>query len=252
MLHSSLSNSVRFKLDYQGFHKERTLFTRRLMNLFTTGRSYIDHTAHYMSQLFEDKAKAIVDIRAIESLKIKKSFGYRVIEKLRNYVQHRGLPIHAISFNFNRIDTDNSFKLLFTITPNLTPRYIEEDERFNREVLSEMKGKGKDIDIRPLVREYIEVLGNIHADLRKTLHIYISQWEETILSAIDHFQKEHTGEGPIALYLITEDDGTLVDSTALIKEVIESRKNLENKNQNLINLTKRYVTSEIIEQKKKD
>jgi hypothetical protein len=169
------------------------------------------------------------------------------MEKLRNYVQHRGLPIHMISFDFKRIDADSSFKLLYTITPNLTPKQIEKDKRFNREVLFEMKEKGGDIDIRPLVREYVEVLADIHTELRKVLQGFLPKWEEIILNVIERFKKEFQGVTPLGLELIAEDNGEISDSAAIFTELIESRKYLEKKNQNLINLTKRYVTSEIIE-----
>ena len=73
-------------------YKMRGVIGRRLMNFMSSARSYLDYMPKFLEKIFgEDcaEAKAFSDAtnKAYDG-----RFGYRVLEALRNYSQHRGYP----------------------------------------------------------------------------------------------------------------------------------------------------------------
>jgi len=68
---------------------------RRLANLLSTTRLYLDHLRHDAGPLFDAAGSDAKALSAITSEEYDGRLGYRVMEALRNYVQHRGLPLHS-------------------------------------------------------------------------------------------------------------------------------------------------------------
>src|SRR5689334_16646405 len=86
---------------YRGIHSEHDLhddklaFARRILNLLSAGRLYIDQVKHHMTKLFPDNQETQAEVVEHFSDQYKSSLGYRVMEALRNYSQHRGMPVHG-------------------------------------------------------------------------------------------------------------------------------------------------------------
>jgi hypothetical protein len=83
------------------------LFNRRIINLLTTCRLYLDHVEHHLNVFAGLKSELNSIFTTSRRQFYDSSFAYRLLEALRNYVQHRGLPIKGISRNFTLIDSDN-------------------------------------------------------------------------------------------------------------------------------------------------
>ena len=98
-----------------------------------------------------------------------KRLGFRFLEALRNHVQHRGFPIHQIYYSYQNVGTPDNLKLLHTVVPNTKLSVLEEDKKFKKEILNEMKANQDNdaIDIRPLIREYVEGIGKVHGRIRE-------------------------------------------------------------------------------------
>jgi len=171
------------------------------------------------------------------------------MEAVRNHVQHHGWPIHSVEYHSQRMGEIDKPKFLFAITPFIKTKYLEEDKEFKTTTLNELKSieKQKGIDLRPIIREYIEALADIQTEVRASIQEHIRESEKLFTDAIRRFQKKYPGVNPYGLELITENNGEIITAVFILKEFVESLKTLEKKNKNLVNLSKRYVTNEIIE-----
>jgi hypothetical protein len=90
------------------FYRNRSWFSmiadmqtinRRLVNLLSTARLYIDQAKHDISQL--SGAERLARLKQQLSAQYDAVLGYRVMEALRNHTQHYGLPIESIRYPHN-------------------------------------------------------------------------------------------------------------------------------------------------------
>jgi hypothetical protein len=188
------------------------------MNLLTTGQSYVNQEKIYTSIILSDNPKEKYKLRKQKEKQKKGHFGYHAMEAIRNHVQHYGWPVHMLSHN---LDLD-------TIAPKLVIGFVEKDKGISSEILLKLKQTGENIDIRPLIVEYMDVISNVHSEIRIMLRPFINEWEQIINNTFDRFEKQFPNIVP-GLTLISQDEH--VESTIIIKETIEERKILEEKNQ---------------------
>ncbi len=249
LLQSTNHYLIRFIDDHETFQSERRLFNRKLINLLTTSRAYLDQTSHQLSNNFGESSAQYTGFNEKRELEYAAHLGYRVMEAVRNHVQHYGWPIHSVEYHSQLMGEIAKPKFLFAITPFMKTKYLEEDKEFKSTVLSELKSveKQKGIDLRPIIRDYIEALADIHTKVRALIQEHIKESEELFIVAIRRFQKKYPGVDPYGLELIVENNGEIITAVFILKEFVESLKTLEKKNKNLVNLSKRYVTNEIIE-----
>src|SRR3546814_9673570 len=93
---SDLMHSMVLKHEsYHEFQQIRLGFSRRLSSLLQSCRSYLDHTPHHLNKL---ESHAFADpFKKLTNTAYDGHFGCRFMEALRNYAQHRGLPLHGAS-----------------------------------------------------------------------------------------------------------------------------------------------------------
>jgi hypothetical protein len=241
--------------DYFSMSKERNTVSRRIVNLLSACRMYLDQSVHHLNNIYGENSDKSKLLRKEITSQYDDNFGYRAMEALRNYTQHRGFPIHSMKFSGQWLDIDNKEKsrLLHTVIPTIKVSELAEDGKFKKSVLNEMRSIDSEdrIDIRPLVRDYIEGIGKIHEKVRDAIRPDIEQWEGVVNDVIKKYQSEFGADTSLAGLAIVaqDDDGHWVEKRTIFKEFIEKRKALESKNRVFVNLHKRYASNEI---RKKD
>jgi hypothetical protein len=96
--------------NYSWFRREQNLISRRVINLLTACRMYLDQSEHHLHNIYNGDSPKLTDLEVEKSFQYDGHLGYRVMEALRNYVQHRGSPIQTIIFDARVIDRDSRFK----------------------------------------------------------------------------------------------------------------------------------------------
>lgn len=252
LLESTVHDMILQDQDYQWFNLERGLFNRRLANLLSAGRTYIDHMKQHIDRIFPSGSIDTFDINAELSKQYDARFGYRCMEALRNYVQHFGFPVHKISFQHSRVERQKKNLFLFAITPYLRPNDLRVDDGFKKQILKEMEAMGNEIDLKFLVRDYMEGLSIVHSEVRKHIHQKCTEWESIFSEAIERYKSNNPEEDKVTglSAVICTEDGLYKDDIALFLDFIDLRKYFEKKNNTLTNLTLRFATNEIIEKNK--
>jgi len=236
--------------DPMSMSRERNLIGRRIVNLLTAGRMYIDQSVQHVERMYGANSSTLSVIKKEFNLQYDKSLGYRAMEALRNYVQHRGVPIQGIKFSYKVVDPETESQLLYRAIPLIGVLELAEDQAFKRAVLDELKNIQHDgrVDARPLIREYIESIRSIHEKIRQLVGPDLVRWERVLDETIEKFQAKFGKETSLAGLIIAseENDGRQLETTTISKVSIERRQVLEKKNGLRINLHKSYVSNEII------
>lgn len=247
LLESTARHTVLRHQGDQWFQIQRNLLNRRLVNLLSACRSYIDHSKHHARALFTGDQQAVERISKEFSDNYDRCLGYRVMEALCNYVQHHGSPVHAVEYGATLMEGSNSDGVRCGLMPYAKTAYLREDRKFKKSVLRELEALGDRIDLKPLVRDYVAVLGRVHELIREMLHCKLESWEEVILGAISRIESAFPNQDSANdLAIIAKEDKKTTQVSSISRTFIDYRRYLQEKNHRLMNLGKRYITSEVL------
>jgi hypothetical protein len=94
VLDTTVVTMVREPLDYPDVFEVQQRLNICLANLLTAARLYVDSLNHNVRECVPNVPDAEGTVRKFFSKEYDENKEYRFMEALRNYVQHRGLPIH--------------------------------------------------------------------------------------------------------------------------------------------------------------
>ncbi len=176
---------------WQPWDEQIPLMNRRLGNLLTVARMYIDHIKHDLSRLYGKAAQITVAVTEEFRLQYDDLLGYRVMEAMRNLLQHGFLPISGFRCPNEWEDRDGKDRQARHV------RYIVQVEieslrenGFKSSVLQELEQKhAESQDIAPFIREYIEGLSRVHQTMRAATADDIKVWSSTISAIMQRYQQ---------------------------------------------------------------
>jgi len=248
LLASTADHMILSGQDYRWFHVNRGLLDRRIMNLLSTGRTYVDAVPHHVNLILGRDSEAAKGVPKIINKIYDARLGYRAIYALRNFIQHRGLPVHGSAYGDFWVEgEEDGRRRVSTIDPYIRPDELRTDGDFKAAVLKELEPMGKKIGLKSLIRDYMEGLRDIHSEIQAHVRAKIVEWEAVQDSAISRFQAEFPDEDSIiGLSAVVRDpDGCCNGDLPLFKDSVDYRKYLEAKNSGLQRLAVRYVSGEV-------
>jgi hypothetical protein len=146
---------------------DSALYNRRLLNLLSAARTYVDQVPHHLGEFVTDGPELA---GRVFSSAYDTHIGYRAMSALRNYVQHRGMPVRANGYQ-HVMYKDEYGKQHFAHTAllALVPAELSADGKFKGAVLDELRGLGERIDLMWLARDYLDALSEAHAAIRAAM-----------------------------------------------------------------------------------
>jgi len=232
-------------LDNQRANTDRALFNRRLVNLISGAGTYANQVRdRHVPRVLPEAGVAA--IKAAFSKEYDDRVGYRAMVALRNHAHHFDAPVHLVTYPSRRVERQSGDVVAFTVNPCLQPEDLRRNPKFKRSVLRELEALGQSIDLKPLIRQYVEGLWVVHAQIRELVAPRILEWEAILKLAKSTFLAGGNDERSaffLAAATLTEDD-TCGTSVSLPTQFNEYRRFLESKNARLNNLAVRYVTNE--------
>lgn len=205
------------------FMIERLSLDRRIANLLTSCRLYLDQSDHAISRLFGKSSEELTEIKRFKNDLYDNHWGYRFMEFLRNHVQHAALPIHTLNYDQKGVDGD-SLASKFIVTPCSSVAQLQESGSIKSAILKELNGKalkGK-IDLRPVTREYVTCFLKLHKKIRETIKTKLEKERALYVASIGEFSKATTGESVRFPSLLKKDsNGDVVDRVQLVGEFLE-------------------------------
>lgn len=246
LLELTLHQMVYRNLDWSSFQTDLQLVNRRLANLLSAARLYLDQASHDLGGLQGPESDIGAALDEERSRQYEGKIGFRAMEAARNYAQHRSLPVHQLSYP-KRVEEPGvpSSKISFGAVPSLDTAQLEVDGGFKASVLAELKERGQHVPITPLVREYVEGLGEVQERLRTISDPHVDVWEDT-LRRVKERAREAFPDHLIGLAVVAEqEEGIWPEIDHIFSDPWDRRKELRRKNALLKNLADRYVTSKV-------
>jgi hypothetical protein len=165
-------------LEWSHFADVIHTFNRRLNNLLSSCRLYLDHTAGALSAIYGSDSEPLSCYKKSRNEEYDSGFAYRVMEAIRNYAQHRNLPVAHVSVENGEFPGHRTTLNHHLIVPSLDIEELRRDHAFKRSVLQELDSFGKRyMDVRMWVRQYLEALGRIHAEVEHSISADLVAWD---------------------------------------------------------------------------
>tara|TARA_R110000787_G_scaffold181039_1_gene293187 strand:+ start:443 stop:1360 length:918 start_codon:yes stop_codon:yes gene_type:complete len=236
---ASISEMVRNHTEYKDFFDVRLALNIRLVNLLTSVRLYTDQLSSHICSCSPHEENAKTEIKGIFSTEYDSSFDYRFMEALRNYVQHSGIPVHRISTDAKWTELEDGL-LEYSLFFGTQRKELLLDGDFKKRVLNEMPDE---VDLRSATRSYIEAISRIHKQAREKIKEIVDTSRLYLDRAIRDYMVICENE-PIGLYAYEYQDTEKIDEVLILTKWDDVRRELIKRNGELVNLRKRYVSSQ--------
>lgn len=192
------------------------LVNRRLLNVFSAARMYLDHVPHDLSAMSLERAT----FKSATGAQYDAHLGYRVMEALRNYAQHRGVAANSLSYAWSRNDGTGR---THTIEFSLKMADLQADGEFKKKVLDELVAlKSPEVSLKAPLREYMASLNAIHRSVRQTTGQVVDQWNSMLNVALDEcrarFGTDAVGLAAARIRLENGEPRGLLDSIYLLED----------------------------------
>jgi hypothetical protein len=215
---SSVEEMVGFDYGYDYFFATRQELNRRLVNLLTATRLYLDQLERHVRRLVPDGEgdDAWLSIKKCVSAAYDEHFEYRFMEELRNRTQHRGVPVDAVSLGGGR---DKDGHLAFKADLFSSKEQIALDRKFKKSVVAEMPDK---VDLKLAVRTYVSALSVVHGEVRKRITASVESARSLMASTIDSYPPVE-GTKPVGLQALRLHGEHVADSFPLMLDWDDTR-----------------------------
>ncbi|MFM8550879.1 MAG: hypothetical protein ACKOCD_00950 [Nitrospiraceae bacterium] len=242
ILNLTLGNVLFRDMSCQWFRGNSQVLTRRLANLLSAAKLYVDQVKHDLATAYGSESSMVQKIQEKFSAEYDGRIGYRAMDAIRNYIQHRSLPIHSVTYGRSRDESQGQVRLKFSVTPSIDIARLRGDEKFKSSVLSELEKTGLSVPITPLVREYVEGLAVAHESLRDMTTKDAKEWEALLADMQRRGYGQFGNEQWAVELVVVGADGKVTESHSVFEELASYRQMLVDKNANLKGLAARYVS----------
>jgi hypothetical protein len=217
----------------------RLALNLRLMSLLTAVTLYRDRFPHYIKECIPHFMDADQRAKSIRSKQYDENPDYRFMELFRNHAQHFDLPIHWMSSGMRWTELSINGLLECSMDFGVSKSYIMENPKFTRNILEKYPDE---IDLKSTIRSYIESFSKEHEAARELIKESVQNARQNIEDAYNQYRKVN-GEfsGSLNACILNKQD--IVEIVPLMLHLDDIRIKLQRKNQKLVNLKKRYITS---------
>ncbi len=230
------------------FDSDRRAAHRGLANVLSSARAFIDQSARMIAGLSRTGPADAERLKAFLSEAYDASLGFRVMEALRNYTQHRGFSVSGVTYQ-DRMITHRPLKTAVTVIPNISIATLEADSTFKKTVLSELKAAAAKehphdpsqrdrLQVIPFAREYIAGLSMVMEQVRSHLSGREAAWSSLVEGMVSRHGTQSgldKSEGYITLQQV--DPGGVVTEKYANTRVIQMIAELRSINRPLSRLT---------------
>jgi hypothetical protein len=237
------TSMVRNQTDYSDFFGIRLALNIRLVNLLTATRLYIDQVKQDVPECLHQKT-ALADVKKLLASEYDGHAEFRFMEALRNYVQHRGLPVHLVSLpvGWTELPPDSPDAMMeFSLEVHANRATLIQDVKFPPKVSKEIPER---VDLKAAARRYVECLSRVHASLRNLISKSVDQSRELLEAAHQRYAEVYK-ESLVGLSAVRCDGETWTEEVPLLLDWDDVRKKLVKRNGQLVNLSKRFISSKI-------
>ncbi len=184
------------------------LFVRRVANLLSTVRLYIDHVKQDLKRTGNCGEELTKEFELRLSGEYDDSFEFRLCEALRNYIQHCGIPIRGIYRNSHVTDrASEPGGIVHYVEITLDKDRLSVDAKLKSLVREELAAVEGCVDLRPALREYVCRIAKVHEWLQEELAGVMHSSVEILRNAVERFHNHAGTSDDSAISLVHEEQG---------------------------------------------
>jgi hypothetical protein len=232
--------------DWSSMRRDIGTINRRFANVLSACRLYRDHVKHDISSIYGKRSEAYNRLCNTFSQEKAARLGYCILESLRDHIQHRGLPLYRLTYpGWRQVSGKKLGALKYGCVPCISLARLRADEAFSQDVLLRLPTDVDELDVMPLVRDYISGLGNVHKQLREWMTSDIEAWRHAIIEIKNRFTSDF-GEEICGLAVVerNEDDED-VRFADIFDDFIEEYARLVRKNAYPEHYYQQFVSNEV-------
>jgi hypothetical protein len=244
LLNCALAHQLRFSADYIDMFDEITKFNRRITNILTSTRMYMDHMPRHLRKCLpaEDKAELELFLKGLTHREYDAYFEYAFLEALRNHLQHAGLCVSQVTLDNRNYPVDDGGRLWENRTLVFTDKkLLEGNPEFKKFVLNKMPDK---VELTTAIRVYIGCISRIHDKIRNRIQTSVDAARASLEETLKNYSDQCASPTKMVhanRYSPTQD--TPEEVVLIFFEWDNIRIKLQNKNMRKSNLSRHYVSN---------
>lgn len=238
VLNNTATIMVRSNVDYLSSFEIRQSLNICLVNLLTSARLYIDQINQNVNACMPNITEPKNKVDEFFAKEYDENKEYRFMEALRNYVQHRGLPVHLTQYCLRWTTTGKRGQLEYILELSSDLSHLKTDPKFKKSVLKELDEK---IDLKSATRRYVESISSVHESVRILIANSVSAARKLIEETHVRYSSVYN-KNLASLGACKQTDEGYLDFVPLLLDWDNIRLELQKRNKKLTNLSKRYVT----------
>lgn len=237
---AAAASVVRNVRSYGDLLDVRSTANRRVVNLLTAARMYLDHAPQQLAVCLSDTtAKEI--FKPLCSQQYDSELSYRFMDALRNHVQHSGLAVHTMKHASRWTGADPDIFLEIRLELFSEKKYLAENPKFHKKTLAALPDE---IELIQASRQYLQGLDQIHGQVRSLISEPVAQARAVLQKLIDTYSAANEGKtiGLSVLQVFGEERRLLMP---VLLNWDDQRLKLAAQNTTLGNLSRRAATGHL-------
>ncbi len=229
-------------MSYSSFQRDTLIVVRRLSNLLSSCRLYIDQIKHDTASIFGSGHDAVQRINAKCAEEYDATLGFRLMETLRNVMQHRSLSGFVLKHSNDADPPGPQARLRTRVIPLLGVDDLRE-AGIKPAVQQELEGSDY-AEVNSRMREYVQGIANVHGEFRKATEYEREQWAAVYRSAYERGNATWAkGEMRASDLIACDDSETVLESRHIFLAPLDYLVSLERKNAGPWALARSYVSN---------
>lgn len=238
LLSLSVDDMIYSDFTHNYFYSVNSAVGRRLANLLSSIRSFFDQAPRLFATCMADK-NAIRVAKIYLSEQYDANDSYRVMEALRNHVQHQDVGVISNTIGAARDPTTRH--LAYMIAPYIRGKMLLDSKKTKALVRPDIKEK---MDVRLLVRSYAESISKVQKKLRQDSELSVKSAREYLDQCVARYKAQGVPEvaGLVAEH---KKNDQIADSVPIFLQWDDTRKWLMSRNKSLGDFSKHYVSGQL-------
>ncbi len=235
---AAASSVVRNINSYEDLFEVRSNSNRRVVNLLSAARLYLDHAPQHLADCASDVEASRKLFKQATAEQYDAQFSYRFMEALRNHVQHSGLAVHVVrhASRWTGVEPANVLETRLELVTE--KKFLQEDSQFHKKTLAEMPDS---VEIIQASREYLQGLGQVHTQVRAILDQVVPDARRTLQQLIDTYASQNN-DSTLGLSVMQIDGKERKPLLPILLNWDDVRLKLRTRNGSLGNLGRRFAT----------
>lgn len=206
--------------NYTGPFCFRILLERRIANLLTSTKTYVDQVPSNVRDSFVNPSGILDQVKMYFKDAYDSSIHYRFMEMLRNHVQHNGISIHLVQHNSKQTENGINNEVLA-----ISKKSELVQNRKNKKItLNEIPDS---IDLLKYCQMYVEQLTEVHRKIRNKIKPNTSSAREVFKKTIARYEVQGGNSLGLNAFYVTGEEKVLI---SIFLDFDDIRMDLQRKN----------------------